>query len=99
MNTISSPSIDRNDLVSLISKSQEYIDILRSIVSVQDLESLISDNVPSASEAHFSPEALRVLEDQVSQVKVRFENDSTIVLELPGMQASEYDCKQMGFRS
>jgi len=99
MNTISSPSIDRNDLVSLISKSQEYIDILRSIVSVQDLENLISDNGPSASDTHFSPEALSVLEDQVSQVKVRFENDSTIVLELPGKPAAEYDYKQMGFRS
>ena len=73
--------------------------MLRSIVSVQDLESLISDNDPSTSDSHFTTEALRELENQISQVKVRFENDSTIILELPGKKSVEYNCKQMGFRS
>ena len=99
MNTISSPTIDRDDLVNLISKSQEYIDTLRSIVSVQDLESLISNVGPSMPEKKFSSEALRDLENQVSQVKIMFENDSTIIVELPGKPAVEYNCKQMGFRS
>ena len=47
MNTLSNPSIDRNDLVNLISKSQEYIDTLKSIVSIQNLEDLVSDNRPT----------------------------------------------------
>ena len=99
MNTISSPTIDRDDLVNFISKSQEYIDTLRSIISIQDLEGLISNVGPSTPEEKFSPEALRDLEKQVSQVKVMFENDSTIIVELPGKPAVEYNCKQMGFRS
>ena len=98
MNTLSNPSIDRNDLVNLISKSQEYIDTLKSIVSIQNLEDLVSDNRPSTPEKDFSPEALKELEKQISQVKVMFENDSTILMELPGKPSVEYNCEQMGFR-
>ena len=89
MNTISSPTIDRDDLVNLISKSQEYIDTLKSIVSVQNLEGLVSDNRPNTTEKHFSLEALKELEKQISQVKVMFENDSTIIVELPNKRAVE----------
>ena len=99
MNTISSPTIDRDDLVNLISKSQEYIDTLKSIVSVQNLENLVSDNRSTTTEKHFSPEALKELEQQISQVKVMFENDSTIIVELPNKRAVEYNYKQMSFRS
>ena len=99
MNTISSRTIDRDDLVNFISKSQDYIDTLKSIVSIQNLEDLVSDNRPSTPEKDFSPEALKELEKQISQVKVMFENDSTILMELPGKPSVEYNCDQMGFRS
>jgi hypothetical protein len=99
MNTLSNPSIDRNDLVNLISKSQEYIEILKSIISIEDLQSLTSENLFAKTSSQLSPEALSKLEDKVTHTKVAFENDSTILLELPGKPSVEYNCKQMGFRS
>ena len=99
MNTLSNPSIDRNDLVNLISKSQEYIEILKSIVSIEDLQNAQTEKLFSKQNSEFSPETLAKLEEKVGQTKVVFENDSTILLELPGKPAVEYNCRQMGFRS
>ena len=45
MNTITNPSLDRNDLVNLISKSQEYIEILKSIISIEELQNTTSANL------------------------------------------------------
>lgn len=99
MNTLSSPSIDRNDLVNLISKSQEYIEILKSIVSIEDLQGVVSENLFAEVDSKFSPEELSQLEDKVSQAKIAFENDSAILFQLPGKPPVEYSFKQMGFRS
>ena len=84
MNTITNPSLDRNDLVNLISKSQEYIEILKSIISIEELQNTTSANLFPSAESQFSPEALTRLEEKISQTKMIFENDSTILLELPG---------------
>ena len=97
MNTLSNPSIDRNDLVNLISKGQEYIEMLKSLISMEDLQSVTSTNL--FADAEFSPEALSKLEEKVAQTRMVFENDSSILLELPGKPPVEYNCKQMGFRS
>ena len=99
MNTITNPSLDRNDLVNLISKSQEYIEILKSIISIEDLQNISSGNLIPDSESRFSPEGLIKLEEKISQTKMSFENDSSILLELPGKPPVEYNCRQMGFRS
>ena len=99
MNTITNPSLDRNDLVNLISKSQEYIEILKSIISIEDLQNISSGNLIPGAESRFSPEDLRRLEEKISQTKMSFENDSSILLELPGKPPVEYNCRQMGFRS
>ena len=99
MNTITNPSLDRNDLVNLISKSQEYIEILKSIISIEDLQNISSGNLIPGAESQFSPESLRRLEEKISQTKMSFENDSSILLELPGKPPVEYNCRQMGFRS
>ena len=99
MNTITNPSLDRNDLVNLISKSQEYIEILKSIISIEELQNTTSANLFPSAESQFSPEALTRLEEKISQTKMIFENDSTILLELPGKPPVEYNCRQMGFRN
>jgi hypothetical protein len=99
MNTLSNPSIDRNDLVNLISKSQEYIEILKSIISIEDLQSLTSESLFAKTNSQLSPEVLSKLEEKISYSKMVFENDSTILLELPGKPSVEYNCEQMGFRS
>ena len=99
MNTLSNPSIDRNDLVDLISKSQEYIEILKGIISIEDLQSTAPTNLFAEVDAQFSPEELGKLEEKIAQTRMIFENDSSILLELPGKPPVEYNCKQMGFRS
>ena len=97
MNTITNPSLDRNDLVNLISKSQEYIEILKSIISIDDLQSVTRASL--FANAEYSPEALSKLEEKIAQTRMIFENDSTILFALPGKPAVEYNCRQMGFRS
>ena len=99
MNTLSNPSINRNDLVSLISKSQEYIEILKSIISIEDLQGITTSSLFDGADSQFSSEALSALEEKVSQTVISFESDSSILLELPGKPSVEYNCKQMGFRS
>jgi len=97
MNTITNPSLDRNDLVNLISKSQEYIEILKSIISIEGLQIATSENL--FADAKYLPEALSKLEEKIAQTRMNFENDSTILLELPDKPPVEYNCRQMGFRS
>ena len=97
MNTLSNPSIDRNDLVNFISQSQKYIEILQNMISIEDLQSVTSTNL--FADAEFSPEALSKLEEKITQTRIVFENDSSILLELPGKPAIEYTCRQMGFQS
>jgi len=99
MNTLSNPSINRNDLVSLISKSQEYIEILKSIISIEDLQGITPSSLFDEADSQLSSEALSTLEGKVSQTVISFESDSSILLELPGKPPVEYNCKQMGFRS
>jgi hypothetical protein len=74
MNTLSNPSIDRNDLVNLISKSQEYIEILKSIISVEDLQSLTSESLFTQEKTQFSSEDLCKLEENVSQCQGQSKN-------------------------
>ncbi|MDA0692622.1 MAG: hypothetical protein O3C58_12250 [Nitrospinae bacterium] len=99
MKTIFNPGINRNDLLNLISKGQEVIELLKSIISIEDLQNVTFANLLPAAESRLTPEALLILEKKVSQLKVAFENDSTILIKLPGKLAVEYSCRQMGFRS
>ena len=62
MKTLSNPSIDKNDLANLITKSQEYIEILSNLVSIQALDRSVSEKQNSTSERVFSPDELRELE-------------------------------------
>ena len=98
MTTLSSPSIERNDLANLISKSQEYIEILKSIISTESMQNATAERL-LPREPQFSHEALAGLEDKVSQIRIAIENDSALLLKLPGNSAVEYSCQQMGFRS
>ena len=99
MNTLSNPSINRNDLVSLISKSQEYIEILKSIISIEDLQGITPSSLFGEVDSQFSSEALSKLKEKVSQTVISFESDLSILLELPDKPPVEYSCKQMGFRN
>jgi hypothetical protein len=99
MNTLSNPSINRNDLVNLISKSQEYIEMLKSIISIEDLQGITSSSLFAEADPLLSTEALSKLEEKVSLTAISFESDSSILLELPDKPPVEYNCKQMGFRS
>jgi hypothetical protein len=99
MNTITNPSFDRSDLVNLISKSQECMEMLKSIISIHDMQDVTSASLFIDPEPQFSPEALRRVDEKVSQTKISFESDSAILLELPGKTLVEYNCRQMGFRS
>jgi len=96
MNSFSEANFDRSDLASLLSKN---IEVLRNIVSIENLEDTKSFNSQQGSDRKFSPEAVRKLEDKVSRLKISFENDSTILIELPKRKPVEYNYSQLGFRS
>ena len=96
MNSFSEANFDPSDLASLLSKN---IEVLRNIVSIENLEDTKSFNPQQGSDRKFSPEAVRKLEDKVSRLKISFENDSTILIELPKRKPVEYKYSQLGFRS
>jgi hypothetical protein len=96
MKTFAGPNFDRSDLANLLSKN---IEVLRNIVSIENLEDTKSFNSQQGSAIKFSPEAIRKLEDKVSRLKISFENDSTILIELPKRKPVEYKYSQLGFRS
>ena len=99
MKAFSDPNFDRSDLANLISKSQEYMEVLRNIVSIENLQDTKPFNSQQGSDRNFSPEAVRKLEDKVARLKISFENDSTILIELPKRKPVEYKYSQLGFRS
>ena len=96
MKTFAGPNFDRSDLANLLSKN---IEVLRNIVSIENLEDTKSFNSQQGSDIKFSPEAIRKLEDKVSRLKISFESDSTILIELPKRKPVEYKYSQLGFRS
>ena len=96
MTTFAGPNFDPSDLAYLLSK---YFEVLRNIVSIENLEDTKSFNSQQGSDIKFSPEAVRKLEDKVSRLKISFENDSTILIELPKRKPVEYKYSQLGFRS
>ena len=96
MKAFSDPNFDRSDLANLLSKN---IEVLRNIVSIENLEDTKSFNSQQGSERKFSPEAVRKLEEKIAQLKISFENDSTILIELPKRKPVEYNYSQLGFRS
>ena len=99
MKPLSNPTIDRNDLVSFISKSQEYMEVLTNIISLEELQDINSSKVHQASRKELSPEDVQKLEDKVSQLIINYENDSTIIIKFPGRKPVEYNYRQLGFRS
>ena len=96
MKTFAGPNFNPSDLANLLSKN---IEVLRNIVSIENLEDTNSFNSQQGSDIKFSPEAVRKLEDKVSRLKISFENDSTILIELPKRKPVEYKYSQLGFRS
>ena len=96
MKTFAGSNFDRSDLANLLSKN---IEVLRNIVSIENLENTKSFNSQQGSDRKFSPEAVRKLEDKVSRLKISFENDSAILIELPKRKPVEYKYSQLGFRS
>ena len=96
MKTFAGQNFDRSDLANLLSKN---IEVLRNIVSIENLEDTKSFNSQQGSDKKFSPEAVRKLEDKVSRLKISFESDSTILIELPKRKPVEYKYSQLGFRS
>ena len=96
MKTFAGSNFNRNDLANLLSKN---IEVLRNIVSIENLEDTKSFNSQQGSDIKFSPEAVRKLEDKVSRLKISFESDSTILIELPKRKPVEYKYSQLGFRS
>ena len=96
MTTFAGPNFDPSDLANLLSKN---IEVLRNIVSIENLEDTKSFKSQQGSDIKFSPEAVRKLEDKVSRLKISFENDSTILIELPKRKPVEYKYSQLGFRS
>ena len=60
MKAISDPNFDRSYLVNLLSKN---IEVLRNIVSIENLEDTKSFKSQQGSDIKFSPEAVRKLED------------------------------------
>ena len=96
MKTFAGPKFDPSDLANLLSKN---IEVLRNIVSIENLEDTKSFNSQHGSDIKFSPEAIGQLEDKVSRLKISFENDSTILIELPKRKPVEYNYSELGFRS
>ena len=66
MKPLSNPTIDRNDLVSFISKSQEYMEVLTNIISLEELQDINSSKANQVSKKELSPEDVQKLEDKVS---------------------------------
>ncbi|MEC9423045.1 MAG: hypothetical protein VYC01_01725 [Nitrospinota bacterium] len=96
MKSFPGPNFDPSDLANLLSKN---IEVLSNIVSIENLEDTKSFKSQQGSDTKFSPEAVRKLEDKVSRLKISFENDSTILIELPKRKPVEYKYSQLGFRS
>ena len=96
MKAFSDPNFDHNDLANLLSKN---IEALRNIISIENLEDTKYFNSQQGSDRKFSSEAIRKLEDKVSRLKISFENDSTILIELPKRKPVEYKYSELGFRS
>ena len=99
MKPLSNPTIDRNDLVSFISKSQEYMEVLANIISIEELQDINSSKTHQSSKKELSPEDVQKLEGKVSRLTISYENDSTIIIELPERIPVEYNYRQLGFRS
>ena len=99
MKPLSNPTIDRNDLVSFISKSQEYMEVLTNIISLEELQDINSSKVHQASRKELSPEDVQKLEDKLSRLTISYENDSTIIIKFPERKPVEYNYRQLGFRS
>ena len=74
MKAISDPNFDRSYLVNLLSKN---IEVLRNIVSIENLEDTKSFNSQQGSDRKFSPEAVRKLDDKVSRLKISFEKQNS----------------------
>ena len=73
MKPLSSPTIDRNDLVSFISKSQEYMEVLTNINSLEELQDINSSKANQVSKKELSPEDFQKLENKVSQLIINYE--------------------------
>jgi len=99
MKPLSNPRIDPNDLADLISVSQKCIEALTNVFSVEELQEINSSKTCQASGKELSQEYVQELEDKVSQLKISYENDSTIIIELPERKPVEYNYRQLGFRS
>ena len=99
MKPLSNPTIDRNDLVSFISKSQEYMEVLTNIISLEELQDINSSKTHQSSKKELSPEDVQKLEGKVSRLTISYENDSTIIIELPERKPVEYNYRQLAFRS
>ena len=99
MKPLSYSRIDHNDLVNLISVSQEYIEVLSNIISIEELQQINSSKASQASKKKLLSEDVQELEDKVSQIEISYENDSIIIIKLPGRKPVEYNYRQLGFRS
>jgi len=99
MKPLSYSRINHNDLVNLISISQEYIEVLSNIISIEELQQINSSKASQASKKKLLSEDVQELEDKVSQIEISYENDSIIIIKLPGRKPVEYNYRQLGFRS
>ena len=75
------------------------MEVLTNIISLEELQDINSSKAHQASRKELSSEDVQKLEDKISRLIISYENDSTIIIELPERKPVEYNYRQLGFRS
>ena len=71
------------------------MEVLTNIISLEELQDINSSKVHQASRKEFSSKDVQELEDMISQLKISYENDSTIIIEIPERKPIEYNYRQL----
>lgn len=79
------------ELINLVCKSPAILNKLREVLSDNQFK-VLSREKPE------SPASRKLAEEQVRNLEIRFEDDSTIIVKTPKRPAIPYDCRQLGFR-
>ena len=75
------------ELITLIHKNSLFIEKLNKLIALQDLGESTLDHSQSLA-----------TDEDVAQLRIGFENDSTIIVKAHKKSPIPYDCRQLGFR-
>lgn len=80
------------ELINLVCKSPAILNKLREVLSDNQFKAL-SREEPESSVSR------KIAEEQIGNIEIRFEDDSTIIVKTLKRAAIPYDCRQLGFRN